>query len=400
MPMQRRQVLAGIGGATMLTVAGCLGDEDQGTTLWNEFEDAEEETLEEHLEAFNEGRENEISADNIADMEDQLETAIPAGDGPATFAWAHDWLGRYHDQEFGYDASGDLNIDLESEYTADAVEAVQWDGHTYGLPFASETVTLMYNPDLVDEPPETLEEMVEIMDDYHDPANNQWGLSYPPVDPYFVSGFLHAFGGRIFHEDTGELGIEDDEFIEGLELLQDNLWEYVPSDPEYGSQMAPFNDGNAPFAINGPWQVGGFRDAGVDATLAPLPDVDGGSPTPYTGIQVWYFTSGLDGADEETLETTIDWAEWYTTNEDVIVDNAERHGLIPVHQEYAESADLGEDVETFVETVEMGTPMPADPRMDLVFTPLEEALERVFNESEEPAEAMEAAAEEIRGRWD
>nr|WP_049903753.1 extracellular solute-binding protein [Natrialba aegyptia] len=400
MPMQRRRVIAGIGGAATLSVAGCLGTDDQGTTLWNEFENGEEETLEEHLDAFNEGREDELGAENIADMEEQLNTAIPAGDGPETFAWAHDWLGRLHDQEFLYDASGSLDLDLGSEFTADAADAVQWEGGTYGVPYAAETVTLMYNPELVEEPPETLSEMVDIMEEHHDPSSNQFGLSYPPIDPYFVSAFLHAFGGRTFHKDSGELGIEDDEFIEGLELLRDNLWEYVPGDPSYESQMTPFNDGTAPFAINGPWQVSGFRDAGIDATLAPLPDIDGGSPTPYTGIQVWYFTSALGDADEAATETTMDWAEWYATTEDVIVDNANQHGLIPVHQEYADSDDLGEDVETFLETVETGTLMPADPRMDLVFTPLEDALERVFNGDADAAEAMESAAAEIRSRWD
>ncbi|MDJ1431293.1 extracellular solute-binding protein [Halostagnicola sp. A-GB9-2] len=402
--MERRQLLTGIGGLATVSVAGCLSritGGDQGTTAWYDFTEAQENAFEDYLEEFNDGREDELNAEAPAEMEEELETALPAEQGPETFNWAHDWIGQYHEQEFVYDASDDLEIDLEETYTENAVEAVQWEGAIYGLPYAIETVSLMYNPEYVDEPPETLSEMVEIMEDHHDPENNQYGLSMPAVDPYFPSAWLQAFGGYLFDEETEELGIEDDEFIEGIELLEDSIWPYVPGDPDYDSQVPVFNDGNAPFAINGPWELEGFRDAGVDVEVAPLPDVEGGEPTPYTGVQVWYFTSELAAADQEELETTVEWAEWYTTNEEAIVDNAEMQGLIPVHQDYAEGDDnLGEDVETFAETVEMGTPLPTHPKSDQIWDPLEEGLERVFHGDESADEAMETAAEDIRDRWD
>ncbi|WP_226006815.1 extracellular solute-binding protein [Natrinema salinisoli] len=404
MTLHRRNVLAGIGGVASLTTAGCLGGalggSSQETTLWNQFTGSEQDSLETHLETFNEGRDDPMVSENLSDVKKQLKTAIPAGNGPHTFPWAHDRIGKYQSQDFLYDGSGDLELDLEATFTENAASAVQWEDGVYGLPYASETVSLMYNPDLVDEPPETLSEMVSIMEDHHDPENSTWGLSCPPKTAYFVSAFLHAFGGRIYNEESRELGIETDEFLEGVELLQDSIWPYVADDTTYNGQMPPFADGNAPFAINGPWQLGSFRDSGVDATVAPLPDVDGGSPTPYTGVQTWYFTAQLDGADEASLDTTLEWAEWYTTNEDVITGNARNHGLIPVHSDYVDSDELGDDVPMFAETVDMGTPMPADQRMDTVWTPFENALERVFNDQAEPDVAMKSAADEIRSRWE
>lgn len=400
MSMERRQILAGIGGLATLTAAGCLGNDEQGTTLWHDFTEAEESDLESHLEAFNDGRDDRMNAEGISEIEDQLDTALAAGDGPETFAWAHDWVGVYHEQDFVYDASDDLSLDLGSEFTEAAAEAVQWGDAVYGLPYAAETVTLMYNADMVDEPPETLDEMVEIMEEHHDPENGQYGLSCPAIDPYFMSGYLQSLGGYIFDEENEELGIEDDSFIEALELVESSIWEYVPADPGYESQVPVFNDGNAPFAINGPWELAGFRDAGVDAQVAPLPTVEGGEPSPYTGIQTWYFTSRLEEADDTALGTTTDWAEWYTTNEDVIIGNAQNHGAIPVHRDYVEHEELGDDVQRFAETVEMGVPMPSHPMMDQVWTPFEEGLERVFQEQEDAATAMESAAAEIRDRWD
>ncbi len=38
--------------------------------------------------------------------------------------------------------------------------------------------------------------------------------------------------------------------------------------------------------------------------------------------------------------------------------------------------------------------------MDQVWNPVEDALEQVFNEQESAEDAMNAAADEIRGRWE
>lgn len=400
MPTNRRSVLAGIGGmATAMAIAGCLGNESDGANLWHEFEDAETDDFESHLETFNADRDQTLSADGVSDMGEQLDTALAAGRGPQSFAWAHDWIGRYHDQEFVHDGSDDVEVDLEGTYTDVAAQAVQYDGALYGLPYGAETVTLMYNEDLVDAPPETLSEMEAIMDDYHDPEAGQWGLSYPSIDPYFVSAWVHAFGGYFYDEESGELGLESDETVEGVELLADSIYPYVPSDPGYEAQVAVFNDGNAPFAINGPWQLGSFRDGEFDVSVAPLPEIDSGEPRPYTGVQTWYFTSRLSDAEDDVADAVVDWAEWYTTDEDVILGNAENHGLVPVHQEYVED-DLGEDVAMFAETIDSGIPLPSDPRMDQVWDPVEDALERVFIGDEEPREAFEGAAEQVRNAWD
>lgn len=404
MTVERRTLLKGIGGATATVgIAGCLGmfgGGDRGPVLWHDFASSEEDDLEGYLDEFNDGRETELEADAVSDLEEQLNTGIPAGEGPPSFAWAHDWVGVFEDQEFLYDGSDDLEIDLEATYTEAAVDAVSYDGGVYGLPYAAETVSLMYNTDLVDSAPETVDEMVAIMEDYHDPEAGQYGLSYPAVDPYFVSAWIHAFGGYYFDDESGELGLELDETIEGVEFLADNFWPYVAADPGYEDQTAVFSDGNAPFAIQGPWELGGFREGGVDTEVAPLPTADGEDPSPYTGIQMWYFTTEVGDGDDEVRETTIDWAEWYTTNEEVILQSADSHGFIPVHQDYIDDDELGEDVEMFAETVEMGIPMPTDPRMDQVWDPVEEALESVFNEDATARDAFEDAAARVRDNWD
>jgi len=418
---ERRTLLKAIGGiAATGALAGCItssddgdddgssgngdanGDSDEAQTgtvrMWSDFTEAEEEDVDSFIDQFESQTGHTINREGVSELDSQLETAMPAGEGPETWAWAHDWVGRFairDDPPFLYDASDDISVDLDV-YSGAAQAAVQFDGGVYGLPFSAETVTLFYNKEMVDEPPETMAEMVETMQEFHDPANNQYGLSYPATDPYFASGFLQAFGGTIYDEDSNEVTVDADECVEGLEVLQSDVFDYIPADPGYESQKVVFADGIAPFAINGPWELGNFNEALEDVGVAQLPTVDGNHPRTYSGIQMWYFSAELADADEADRQAAIDWAEWYTTTEDVSLTNADNHGLIPVHTEHAEADGLSAEVQAFSQQIDHGTPIPTHPDMDSVWDPVGNALTRVFNGDQDPQPALEQAASDIR----
>ena len=402
MNANRRTLLKAMGGsAAIAALAGCSDDDGvSGPTMWTDLADAEDEDMQAAIAAYEEETGLELTQEEPGgDLDQQIETAIPAGDGPHSWIWAHDWVGRFavrEDPEFLYDASDDIDVDLDA-YTGAARDAVQFDGAVHGLPFASETVTLYYNEDMVDEPPETLDEMVDIMEDFHDPANGEYGLSYPATDPYFASGFLQAYGGDLYDEDALEVTVDSDECKQGLEALE-TLFDYIPEDPGYESQIIVFADELAPFAINGPWELGNLNEEVENVGVAELPTVDGNHPRTYSGIQMFYFSSMLADAEDDTLDAITGFAEWYTTNEETVLDNADNHGFIPVLEAAVTDADLSDEVEAFAQQVDHGVPMPTHPDMDSVWEPVEEALTRVFNEDQAGDEALDQAASEIRER--
>lgn len=398
MPMKRRHVLKGIGGATAAaTLAGCMGYFTGGDSaaLWHDFTDSEETTFQNHLDDFTDETDHELEASGVSNMQDQLETALPAGDGPKSFTWAHDWIGYQHEEGNLYDGSDSIDVDLEETYTEVAANAVQWEDSVYGLPYSAETVTLMYNKDLVDEPPETISEMVDIMESH----DGDYGIGYPG-DTYHLSAYLQGFGGVLYDEDADELGVASDSVVEGLEFVRDNVYEYSPSDLEADPNISIFQSGDAPFVVTGPWNLGGFREAGIDVGVAPLPTPSGGDPTPFTGVQMWYFTSRLEDADDDVHDAVFDWAEWYTTTDEVITTNAQEHAMIPVLDSVVGSSDLGADVDAFSQSVAMGMPMPASSKMDDVWDPVQSAIDVVLGSSGDPQEELEKAAEQIRDSWE
>jgi hypothetical protein len=190
--------------------------------LWHSRTEADIKALEEDLETFAENTVHSVEHAKIADLVTKSNSAIPSGNGPQLFEWAHDLGGDYWERGFLTDQSGKVDIDLESTYTSSAVSAATWNGNLIGLPFAAETVALVYNKDLVDEPPETLSEMKTIMEEHHEPANNQYGLGYN-IDPYFISAWPHTFGGYYYAAEADELGLARKDTHRGFRIVIDDL---------------------------------------------------------------------------------------------------------------------------------------------------------------------------------
>lgn len=365
---------------------------------WYSLQDTELRAREAALEEFNGDSHHTVEGSDISDLKQKTTSAIPAGEGPQLFDWAHDWVGDYHQRGFVVDRGDQLDVNLDA-FTDAAAEAVQFDGNVVGLPYGAETVTLVYNKELVDGPPETVEEMQSTMEEHHDPENNAYGLSYP-FDPYFVSAWAQAFGGYYFDpEKEPMLGLTRSETIEGFEYALDELKPYMPNDPSYEAQAAPFAEGNAAFAINGPWYLATLNEKGVDYGVAELPTPGDGEARPLTGIQMWYFAKGME-SDDADAAAAQSFVEWYATNEEMLVEAAEEQGSIPVLDELSGSDALPDDVRAFSETVAQGVPMPTDPKMGKVWQPLTDALTNVFNGDAGVEEAMENAEGTIRENWE
>ena len=350
------------------------------------------------MQAFNERSEHTIEGADISDLEKKTTSAIPAGQGPQTFEWAHDWVGDYFQRGFVVDRSDELDVSLD-RFTSAAAGAVQFEGNVVGLPHSAETVTLIYNTDMVDEAPTSVAEMVSIMEEHHDPANNTYGLSYP-FDPYFTSAWLQGFGGYYFDPDREPmLGVDSEKTVRGLEFVLDELKPYMPNDPSYEPQAAAFAAGNAAFAINGPWYLATLNEKGVNYEVTTLPKPDGGEPNPYTGITMWYFAKGMQ-KDDAAASAARSFVEWYVTNEDHLLKLAKDQGFIPVLSSLVGSDELPSDVKPFSETVEQGTPMPTHPKMNKVWPAMETALIKAFNGEAAPKAALSRAAKSIENNWE
>ncbi len=426
MVLDRRTLMTAAGATVTATLAGCIsteqtnesdggdgGDGDDGladdvvdeylvepedgvsgtAVLWHDRESAEQQLLSDVVEEFNDQYEPTIELEQVADIDDQTRTKIPAGEGPEGFEWAHDWAGTYWEEGLLSDQADELRVDMET-FSGDAPNAIEWNGNVVGLPHSAETTSLIYNAEMVDEPPETYDELEAIMEEYHDPENGTYGFTMP-LEAYFVSGYAHAFGGYYYDEEEDSLGVANEETVEGLEFIIDQLYPYMPSDPAYDTQVSTFSTGNAPFMINGPWALGNL---GIDYGVAGQPAPEGGEPEPFTGISNIYFASAMDD-DEERAAAFRSFAEWFVSHAGVQKRQADELGYIPVHTALADGEATSDDVSGFMTDLERGRAMPQGPKMDAVWAPFEEEFEEALNGNKSVQEAMDDADARIRDSW-
>ncbi|MBV0924137.1 extracellular solute-binding protein [Halomicroarcula limicola] len=391
----------GDGGSGGTDSDGSSGTESQGpagtATAWYSLSESELATRQDIIKEFNEQKRHTIEGADISDLQQKTSSAIPAGEGPQIFDWAHDWAGNTYEQGFIVGQGDQLSVDM-NVYTETARQAAKYDGKVIGLPYGAETVTPIVNTDIVDSVPSSVDEMISTIEKHHDPDNGQYGLSYP-INSYFTSGWLQAFGGYFFKADSDpQLGIAEDEFVRGLEFIVENFKPYMPKDPKYSPQAAAFNEGNAAITINGPWSLAALNGNDLNYEVIPFPEMSEGTPNPYTGIQLWYFAKAMESGGPSAAAART-FAEWYTTNEDHIRSLAENQGSIPVLKSVAQGDDLPATVQAFSSSVDMGTPMPAHPKMDDVWGPVDSALVKAFNGDATPEQALTTAAKDIRSNW-
>jgi arabinogalactan oligomer/maltooligosaccharide transport system substrate-binding protein len=441
MPSKRRPLLKAIaGGSAMGLLAGCTEETDQTTQnpnstpietattftddpprtdgtdtcdddtvepssgseqfdLWVALTDGEANLLRDANQLFANNYGHSVALSNIpnSNYEAKIQSAIPSGEGPHMFLWAHDFAGSYWESDFLADKRDPVRVD-PCQYTDQAWQAAQYDGHLVGLPFAAESVALIYNKSIVDEPPETLPEMTAIMDEHHDPENGSFGLGYP-INPYYVSPFAQAFGKRIYNPADDELHLTSDAVKQGLRVVLDDLKPYMPRDPGGGTQKSIFANGNAAFTVDGPWQLAAFEDTDFEVGVTTLPTLpDGGLPRPFTGIKLLFFAKRMREQTPST-QAAREFAEWYTTNVRRVLTLANNGGFVPVNSQVADDDRLPSKVQSYARQIEDGYLMPSTPKMKQVWGPFGDAVTQAFNDNGNLDDLLSTAEENIRNNW-
>lgn len=339
----------------------------------------------------------DIKMEYKANLETALKAAIPAGKGPDLFIWAHDWIGKF--------AEGGLLKPIDSYVTPNftesfiplAQDAMQYKGHYYGVPFAAETVALIYNKDMVPNPPKNFDEMKQIMEKYYDPDNGKYGIA-SPVDPYFLSAWAQAFGGYYFDDKTEKPGLNLSATIEGFKFFFDNIWPYMAHTTDYNSQVDLFTSGNAPMMINGPWSISGVKEAGINFGVVPLPPInkDGKTyyPRPYAGVKLIYVTAN---APDDKMQAIWEFLKWFSTSEDVAVTLALQNGYVPVLKSVANNPDITSDpvISAYMQALQHAYLMPKSTKMAAVWGPVGQAITDYIGGKKTLEQALEDAQKEI-----
>jgi arabinogalactan oligomer / maltooligosaccharide transport system substrate-binding protein len=374
--------------------AASSSDEEAALVIW--ADDTRSPILAALGDAFEQqyGLKVVVTQKAFGEIRDDLKVAGPAGEGPDIVIGAHDWLGEL--VENGLLAEIDLG-DKADQFLPAAVQAFTYDGKLYGMPYATENVAFVYNPDLVKEVPTTWTQVQEVSQEIVESGAAPQGFIIQENDPYHFFPIQTAFGGYVFGtNDQGynpeDVGIDSPGSLAAAEWL-DSMYKanlLVPgSAVNYELMHAAFDNGDAAMMITGPWALPTIRESGIPYSVTVLPG-ETGPARPFLGVQGLMINAFSD--DVLLAQTFLqEFVATQDTMQKIFEADPRPSAFLPVRE-----AITDPDIAAFAEAGADGLPMPAIPEMSAVWTSWGNAEQLIAQQSEAPDTAFKTAAEQIR----
>lgn len=340
----------------------------------------------------------EVQEVDFGAIRDKLGVAGPAGEGPDIIIGAHDWIGQLL-------ADGLLEPilfleDIRDQFVPVGLEAFSSGGKIYGLPYATEAIGILYNKDLVPEPPKTYREFLNIARALTDPEKGQYGFlaNIPQPDPYHSFPFITAFGGYIFGLDEEgvldptDIGLDNEGAIKGGHLILDLIQEeIVPAGTDYPAMTGLFNEGKVGMILTGPWAVADAKAAGINYGIAKLPTIAGQTMRPFVGVQGF-----MVNAFSENKVLTMTFLQDFITTKETMLALYEKDPRNPAFLPALGEVLVNPDVAAWSANAAGGIPMPSIPEMSAVWSAWGDALLLIVNEEMSPEDALRDAVARIR----
>ncbi|MCU9999453.1 maltose/maltodextrin ABC transporter substrate-binding protein MalE [[Pasteurella] aerogenes] len=226
----------------------------------------------------------------LVEHPDKLEEKFPqvaaTGDGPDIIFWAHDRFGGY--AQSGLLAEVQPSKEFKEKFVDFAWDAETYNGKIIGYPVAIESLSLIYNKDLLPEPPKSWEEIVELDKKFKKEGKHaiMWNLS----EPYFTWPVVASNGGYAFkfnngQYDANDIGVNNEGSQKGLQFVVDMVKnKVINADMDYAVAEASFNKGESALTINGPWSWGNIEKSNINYGVAVLPTLNGKASKPFVGV--------------------------------------------------------------------------------------------------------------------
>ena len=323
-------------------------------------------------------------------LPDKLGVAIPRGNGPDVFVFAHDrvgdWAQRSYLEPLGFLTDGAL----AERFYDETLSPLVYRGDLYGLPLAFKCLALYYDRTLVTEPARTTDALIAQTTALRarDPA--VWGLGYEVDSLYFHQPFLDGFGGALYSDERDTLAFDSNEAAASLDFVRGLLVDHkvIPNEATSALVSSLFLKHSLAYVVSGPWfraELAGHEGWGV----APLPIVSAtGRPSrPFLGVE------GLMLNRYSKHKTAAFELMTALTTDDAAFVRSQTGGQLVANRQVYLRSEVRDDPFAQVFRAQLGHSVALSnrPHMRRMWTPLKDALSRAIVHGEDPAAALRLA---------
>ena len=246
-------------------------------------------------------------------LEEKFTQVASTGDGPDIILWAHDRFGGY--AQAGLLAELSPSKEFKDKFVDFAWDAENYNGKIIGYPVAIESLSLIYNKDLLPTPPKSWEEIVELDKKFKAEKKNaiMWNLA----EPYFTWPVVASNGGYVFKfadgkYNTNDIGVNNEGSQKGLQFVVDMVKnKVINADMDYAIAEASFNIGETALTINGPWSWGNIEKSKINYGVAVLPTLNGKPSKAFVGV----LSAGINSASPNK-DLAVEFIENYLLTDD------------------------------------------------------------------------------------
>ena len=344
-------------------------------TLWHAYRAEEKQAIEQACavwQAAHPGTTVLPVAVPYEGLASKLEAAIPRGNGPDLFIFAHERIATWSQ------AGVILPVQALDGAMGSATTTLTWERKTWGWPLSVKSLALFYNKKMVEVPPGNETALWELVQ--RPKAEGSFWLAYEVASAYHAAPWMHGYGGGVFQGE--KVALDRAENVLALDLIQRLAVEVVPQEPTGALVTQLFNEGRAAMVINGPWMLGEIT--GVDYGVASLPVLSSGLPAaPYLSVEAAFLSR--DSAEARELGAWLAGPEAAKIRQDV--------GRQIVARDDVESSDPV--LNAFRKQATVAVPMPVRSEMGQTWEPLARSLRRLTRGAVTP----EVAAAEAQSTY-
>lgn len=371
--------------------------------LWHSYRAGEAQAIDEAVTAFRAearerfpGLEVRVLQVPFGAYSHKLRSAIPQGNGPDLFVGGHDQLGDLVERRLVVpvaERADDPELAAGfARFSPRTLEPLRRGGALWGWPFAYKTLVLFYRSDLVDAPPKTTDELLEVARRHS--GDGRFGFVYEIGNFYYHAPWFFGFGGELLRPDGSLAALGTAQVRASGELIRELVFgaKVTPGDVNGALVTELFNRGKAAMVVNGPWFMSEIAE-GVPYGVARLPVVSAsGKPArPFSTVDALFMTPRGEGRPE-----VLALADALTSDAAALL--RARLGRQPVaNLGVYDDPELAGDLtlRAFAEQLDASMPMPTEPVMQLAWEPLAQALRQIGRGAQDTRAAFVEAQQRI-----
>lgn len=362
--------------------------------LWHTWGEAETATLVEILGRFT-AINPQVSVQqqrftDLTEMQLAFETAADSGLGPDLLLAPSSWIATLADQNLISPLDGVLPSSVLERFTPATQETTTYRGRLYGLPMSLNTMALYYYPEIVQQPPATLDALLA-----EAAAGNTVALATNFADAFWG---VAAFGGRLM-DDEHRVVLDQGGFANWLEWLKHAR--EAPGmllDSNREILRARFLAGDAVYYIGSADEFN-LISASLEDTevgIAPLPAGPNGGAAPLLRTNAFLFSTA-SSTNQRRLALAL---ARFLTNTEQQATLMRTIRQVPANQQVRINPRLNPNIANFAAQARFALPVTNAPEWQTIFTYGNDAYTNVLEGISEAAVAtaeLTALINEING---